>query len=464
MRTITVLCFCMFIVGSAMAATIEVPADQPKIQAGINAASVGDTVLVGPGTYNGTIHFGGKDVVVLSSDGPLVTTITGSSSIDLVIFDGGETEAAVLEGFHLLGGSKAIWAKNAGPTIRFNIIEQQHITNWGSIVLSGEDYASVGSSPAVIVNNTIIGSANGGIAAYSTEAPTIKNNVIAFHSAYGIHIHDEMPHPLLSFNNLYGQPRNYINMVDAGAGSFSANPQLAEPNLTLTATSPCINAGDPDPSYNDPDGTRNDLGAIPFGCHDSSDADTDGVLSCYDNCPETYNPDQFDSDGDGLGDLCDACPNDFDPRPVDFDGDGLDNVCDDCTDQDGDGLGDPGFPGNICELDNCPTVYNPLQEDSDLDGFGDSCDAPCCVTRGDVNHDGSGGPDIADLINLVTYMFQNGTEPPCKVGDNYYPEADCNGDLQGPYIDDLIRLVDYMFCGPPIVPCPGEAPIQRRCK
>jgi len=29
----------------------------------------------------------------------------------------------------------------------------------------------------------------------------------------------------------------------------------------LQSWSPCIDAGDPDPQYNDPDGTRNDMGA-----------------------------------------------------------------------------------------------------------------------------------------------------------------------------------------------------------
>ena len=37
---------------SAEAVTIHVPSDQPTIQAGINAASAGDTVLVACGTYH----------------------------------------------------------------------------------------------------------------------------------------------------------------------------------------------------------------------------------------------------------------------------------------------------------------------------------------------------------------------------------------------------------------------------
>ncbi|MFH2034774.1 MAG: dockerin type I repeat-containing protein [Candidatus Zixiibacteriota bacterium] len=33
-------------------------------------------------------------------------------------------------------------------------------------------------------------------------------------------------------------------------------------DFRLTNNSPCIDAGNPNPSYNDPDGSRNDIGAI----------------------------------------------------------------------------------------------------------------------------------------------------------------------------------------------------------
>jgi hypothetical protein len=39
---------------------INVPANQFTIQAGINAANCGDTVLVAPGKYVENINFGGK--------------------------------------------------------------------------------------------------------------------------------------------------------------------------------------------------------------------------------------------------------------------------------------------------------------------------------------------------------------------------------------------------------------------
>ena len=79
--------------------------------------------------------------------------------------------------------------------------------------------------------------------------------------------------------------------------------------------------------------------------------------------------------------------------------------------------------------------------------FVEICCPDCCDLVGDIDNNGTGS-DIADLIYLVNFMFQNGPEPPCMA------EADINGNGTGPDITDLIYLVSFMFQnGPPPVPC-----------
>ncbi|MCK4339139.1 MAG: T9SS type A sorting domain-containing protein [Candidatus Cloacimonetes bacterium] len=50
----------------------------------------------------------------------------------------------------------------------------------------------------------------------------------------------------------------------SGIGNIDSHPLFVDPlnlDFHLLPSSPCIDAGDPDPLYNDPDGTRNDMGA-----------------------------------------------------------------------------------------------------------------------------------------------------------------------------------------------------------
>lgn len=81
----------------------------------------------------------------------------------------------------------------------------------------------------------------------------------------------------------------------------------------------------------------------------------------------------------------------------DFDADQVANVSDPCTDRDGDGFGDAGFPASTCALDNCPGTWNPDQSDADKDGVGDACDS-CPLTADASQRDGDsdGAGDACD--------------------------------------------------------------------
>ena len=110
---------------------VRVPADAPTLQAGLDAAAPGDTVLVAPGLYEGPdnreLDFGGKDVVLRGEAGAEATVLLNASNGVLVRFDGGEGPGAVLEDLTLRGiqgyCQAIVCADGATPTLRRLIVE-----------------------------------------------------------------------------------------------------------------------------------------------------------------------------------------------------------------------------------------------------------------------------------------------------------------------------------------------------
>ena len=173
----------LLISGSAAASTINVPADQPTIQDGINAAVNGDTVLVAPGTYNENINFNGKAIVVKSSGGPKVTIIDGGSLGAVVTFSSGETNGSVLSGFTLQhGSSSGVYMYPGSPVVENNIIANNK-ADWGAGMYI------LGASTAQVLGNTFSGnvaSAGGGaIGLFGAGSVRIENNRITNNNGGG---------------------------------------------------------------------------------------------------------------------------------------------------------------------------------------------------------------------------------------------------------------------------------------
>ena len=199
---------------------INVPADQPSIQAGIQAAANGDTVLVAPGTYPENINFLGKSITVASSGGPAVTIIDGGRAGSVVTFKTGESASAVLKGFTIQNGSAqfeggGILIQSASPTITGNTIQNNFAcsggggiaSSFGSPVIQGntiQNNTQAGCSGGggggleiggagfakiignVIINNEWPSGDGGGIELFAAGSPTIRNNVISGNIATGV--------------------------------------------------------------------------------------------------------------------------------------------------------------------------------------------------------------------------------------------------------------------------------------
>jgi len=188
---------------ASFATVIHVPADQPTIQAGIDSAQNGDTVLVAPGTYTGNgnrdIDFGGKGFVLKSENDPDSTIIDceGSASEPHrgFYFHSGEDSTTVVEGFTIRNGygltDSPFPSESVGGGIKCDSSSSPKIINNTISGNSGNDgggiYCDLQSSPT-ISNNTIAGnsadnSSGGGISC-SNSSPMISNNTITGNTTY----------------------------------------------------------------------------------------------------------------------------------------------------------------------------------------------------------------------------------------------------------------------------------------
>lgn len=139
----------------ALAAVISVPLDYRTIQEAIVAATAGDEIVVGDGTYVENIDFLGKSITLRSADGPAVTTIDGDNIDHVVTLDSGEDETAVLQGFTVANGTAeyggGIHISGASPTIRNCIITDNEALNAGDVnVASGGGIFVQDGSPSII--------------------------------------------------------------------------------------------------------------------------------------------------------------------------------------------------------------------------------------------------------------------------------------------------------------------------
>ena len=187
-------CVVMMIVSTVTYATIiDVPGDYSTIQAGLNAATQGDTVLVQPGTYVENIVWPPVNGIKLFSAGDSSNSVIDGNNTGRIISvtsTGNIDTSTVIQGFRITHGSSiqsggGIDCQNSSVTIRSCAI----ISN--SANLYGGGIACRDQSNSEVINcyisgNSAITCGGGGIACLSSN-PNIINCIIIGNQSLGEH-------------------------------------------------------------------------------------------------------------------------------------------------------------------------------------------------------------------------------------------------------------------------------------
>jgi len=299
MKNIVSIILVLVLAGFSSATIINIPADYPTIQQGIDASADGDTVLVQPGTYYENIDFNGHNIVLGSlflTTGDImyipVTVIRGTGWGTVVIIGSGENQNTMLTGFTVTNGDETslgggIRIQDSNPAIIFNAIIGNTAFVWDASSYGGGIYCN--NSNPLIMNNIIADNfagagGHGNPQAYgagifcSNSNGTIRNNTICgnrIFSGYGSGLYIINSNTIF-FNNIFwgndlgsghisgdSVDMTYSNIEGGfpGIGNIELVPLFIDArlnNYNICSQSPCIDAGDP--TIIDPDGSPSDIG------------------------------------------------------------------------------------------------------------------------------------------------------------------------------------------------------------
>ncbi|MGC9328144.1 MAG: right-handed parallel beta-helix repeat-containing protein, partial [Candidatus Hinthialibacter sp.] len=268
------------------------------IQEGIDAGVFGQIVRVMPGEYAESVMM--KDGVSVIGSGAEETLID-SGGTGTGVYCSNISPGALFAGFTVSNAATGIYCNSSHLTIRENVITNIDISS-----LSGDGIRLDDSSPEIrnnlihnvggmgirgqgdsepqIINNTIYNYRYYAAISFAAlnigpVSPLIKNNIVmrGNEQPVGGILWSAPASAIVSYNDVYGVANVTFggslyayhdgaswNEMPGGDGAISEDPQFIDPVagfFYLDLSSPCIDAGDPDPAYNDNDGTRNDMGA-----------------------------------------------------------------------------------------------------------------------------------------------------------------------------------------------------------
>jgi predicted outer membrane repeat protein len=185
-RMLGLLYACALCATVARGATIHVPGDYPSIQAGIYAASAGDTVMLAWGVYT-EIGIQMKSGVHLTSETGLPESVTiDGTGLGTVLFCDGVDSTAVVSGLTITGGS-ALVAGGGIDAYQSSLLFEDvrvvgnHASQWGGGMWCGACPGLRMNRVAFVDNSSHSG---GGLHCYSAR-PQLTDVVFAGNTAVG---------------------------------------------------------------------------------------------------------------------------------------------------------------------------------------------------------------------------------------------------------------------------------------
>ena len=280
-------------------AVIHVPTDAPSIAAAIAQAYEGDTILVSPGEYWETpLNNDEKTLTIISEGGPAVTTIHPQSPTQTLWTFRSTLGRITLSGFSVTGSSSLVCIAIqdcADVQIDNNNFKNNPVANLviesrastvtcrRNLFFGNGGISCIGaySDLVTIVNNTFAGNNRGYLS--TSECVFSRNNIVVNSKDYGLYGWSLSA----DYNLVWNNHPDYESNVIPGVHDLSTDPLFVDPangDYHLQPSSPCIDAGDPSAIFNDPDGSRADIGAYPLtgSVPQVQDANGDGVVDLLD--------------------------------------------------------------------------------------------------------------------------------------------------------------------------------------
>jgi predicted outer membrane repeat protein len=282
MKLYLLLFICLLMAVATQSTIIHVPGDQPTIQGAIETSQDYDTILVSGGTYVENLDYTGKSIKIFSAEDQIPVLMPADSSMPLINVGSGEDTNTELRGFTITGAFDTIPViVDSGSYLKFGHCIVHHCMRddyrGRLIYLRGRalihhnhfysnelrDVIYIQADSTEVINNTI----EQGYYAIKIDAEDtqIKNNII-INGYTGIR-KDGYQVVNIDYNNVWHNSHNYYEKARPGPHDISVNPLFYDTlvgRCILSYASPCRDGGDPNPIFNDPDGSRNDMGAIPL--------------------------------------------------------------------------------------------------------------------------------------------------------------------------------------------------------